>query len=871
MVKQNFKGFKKALTLGLICIMTMSIFISNSVINSSAHNAYFLSVTIDENNFKYMPTIVFEENDWVANNHRETDIGDFTSSTVESNGSVKRFVVPEITYDGSNKMSETDIKTAYENIIKFGDGDKGLAFTFPGLHSRGFAVERRHANGTDEEMAFFVSDYLVGGLNDTISWMVGKAGGYKNFTSQEMKLFSASLANRADEVVSRGAGSKTVKLGSSTFTIKKATDVKKAQPVEGRTQLGDYVSIVAPDGEEKYALAKVNKGYQQRNDISDEYKAGLLKYKDPQYLNWQYIVLQANYSADVNNITFSSVNDIVKPGTLEVAISQFFSAVLGGLRNFLGLYPMDDVLLNGGTRDAGYYYGVMPNGWMNSANLLNFICQIIAWLIMGFAFVRMLYKRQLSTMNIGERVSLMEGIKDIFITCFLLAGFGLVFHTMLRLNYALVDIFEASSEFSTSIGTANNISAGIFASIIINFAFFFINAYFNVAYVLRGFTVAMLYALAPLAIVTISFGGKYKSIFSNFSKELIANVFLQTFHAMCVAFFTSITSTNQLRTFELLTVLMAFIPLTNFVRQNILGLPGGIVDQASGIVSMGAGLGMGAMGIGGKLSSKAKSGSGGGGGNSSSNIGTGINPNISRNINSNAPTSNSSLGSMRDSVAGTPQMSNSNLKGKDGLTSKGLSDGKNPISTSGTSKHVGSAGGTGLRGIASAGGNLAKGIASAGASIGFGAIGDKRRMEQFAGMGADGIGGVKSSMQSAFSTPELEDGGIKDLYSDHEGMTMVMDDNKGQFNNSDFNGSDYESNFKEMSECFLGEGVYGNDGEKSQYRDEALRYYKSQGIQGVGRKNNGNTVIAFSKEMANRRNFSLKDVANVAMFDTEKV
>ena len=848
------KGLKKALTLTMLGIMTIGTVLGSTSINASAHNAYYLSVTIDEGNFRYVPTVVYEENDWVANSHREKDAGDFTSKTVaDKTSAVNSFTVPTIDYT----KDEAEIKKKYDEIIQPGDGDKGLAFTFPGLHSRGFAVGKRHANANDEEMVYFMSEFLVGSLNDSLSWMANKAGGYKKFTSQTMRNFSADLANKAESVL-RGGGTQSVTLGSQTFSISKGTNQDIAKPVEGKTTINDYVVLKSSDGEEKYALARVNKGYQKRDDIPAEYKQGLKDYKDPEYLNWQYIVLQGNNLADVKNITFSSVNEIVKPGAFELAIGNMFSSLLGGLRNLLGLYPMEDVMLNGGSRNVGYYYGVMPKSWMNTASLLNFICQIIAWLVMGFAFVRMLFKRQLATMNIGERMSLMEGIKDIFLTGFLLAGFAIIFHTMIRVNYSLVEVFKSSSYFSSYIGTTQSMSTGVLASIVINFAFFFINAYFNFVYVLRAFTVTMLYGLAPLAIVTISFGGKYKSVFSNFMKELVANIFLQTFHAMCVALFTSVTATSQMRTFELITILIAFIPLTNLIRQGILGLPGGITDQASGLLSMGRSVATGTVGglIGGNIAKRGGGGSGAGQG------GIGINPNISRNLSSG---NTSKVGQMRDSLAGTPQVSNASLR-------SGMTDGNGgTVNTAGVSKHVAGTNTGAMRNIAKGFGQIGGSIASAGATIGFGAVGDKRGMEQFSSIGGSAIQGAKNSFASAVSSPELTGAGAKDLYQNHENSTMVMNDTRGRFNSPEFEGSDYETNFNEMRDCFLGTGLYSDNGAKSQFRTDALKYYKSQGIQGLKENERGNTVIGFSNKMYDKKNFTLKDVANITPFNQNMI
>ena len=858
MFKRKLEGFKKALTLGLLGLITASTVIGETNITSSAHNAYFLSITIDESTFKYVPTVIYEENSFIANNHRESELGNFTEKTVDKSGRVQDFLIPKITYEGSNKMEDADIEKEYKKVIEDGDGDKGLAFSFPGLHSRGFVVDRRHANAIDEERANFIAENLVGGLNDALSFIINKSGGKDKYSASELKNFSVDLAQKS--YLTLKGSSQNIKLGNATFNITKANS-SQVTPLKGTT-MDDYITI-STNGDSISVLGKTNKGYQDRSDISNDYKENLKKYKDPNELNWKFIVLQGNYNADVKKITFSSINEIVKPSAFSLAVGEFFAGLLNGLRNLLGLYPLEDVMLNGGARNGLYYYGLMPKGWMNSASLLHVICQILAWSILGFSLVRMLHKRQLSTMNIGERVSLMEGFKDLVLTAFLLGMFVIIFNFMVRLNYSLVNIFAKSSAFSSYIGTTTSMSTGVFASIVINFAFFIISAYFNFTYVLRAFTVAILFGVAPLAIVSISFGGRFKQIFSNFSKELVANIFLQTFHAMCVAFFTSVTSSNQMRTFELLVVLFAFIPITNFIRQAILGLPGGITDQASGLANMGRAVIGGTVGglVGGSLSKKGGSGSGSLG---TSVANSPVNANISRALQNKAPIKS---GNSISKKFGGEIVDNEELFG-------GMNNDINEVNTANASRLVATnKSNSALKGALKGVGQVGMGVASMGTAFGFGAIGDKRSMESSVKSGKDFFQGAVGSVSNILAE-DFKSSGIKSLYNGGEHMTAIYNtDEFGNFKDSALNQTDYARNTKEMYEAFTGTGAYDIDGEKADYRDKAVNHYKSYGIEGVGlygKGNNKNLAIKFNKDMAQKKNFSFRDVSNITPYDPSK-
>lgn len=873
--KAKEKAFK-AFSLGLMSLLSCGLLMSNSTITASAHNAYFLSVTIDEGSFRYVPTVIYEENSWVSGNHRESDLGNFTEKTVNDDGTVNDFQVPSIDYS----QEDDSIEKSYSDLVTDGDGDKAMAFTFPGLHGRNFKVERKHATSVDEDRANYMAEHLVGDLNSAIDFCLSSAGQKKSYSIDKCKNFAVELANGASKA--QKGGSANITLGDTTFTLTSAKNT--ITPIDG-AKAEDYILITASNGASMPAICNASKGYRDRKDISEDYKESLNEYKDPENLNWKYIVLQGNYNADVKEITFSSVTEVVKPSAVSLAIGEFFGSMLSGLRNFLGLYSLNDIFLNTGTRDNLYYYGLMPKTWMSSAVLLNIVCLIIAVSILGFAILKLLFKRQTQTMNIGERVSLMEGFKDLLITAFALASFVLVFNMLVRVNYSLVKIFGASSEFANTIGTTQAMSTAVFATIIINFAFFVITIYFNFVYVLRAFTVAVLYGIAPIAIVCISFGSKYKQIFSNYVKELVSNIYLQTFHAMCVAFFTNVTATGQMRTFETFVVLCAFIPLTKFVREAILGLPAGITDEAQGItkMAMGAGLAV-AGGIASNINGKSFGDSKSFGGESRSNIGSPINGKIEESINNRTPVTPKKDGLMSSIKNKTNDAFNTKFgDNSDLISNEELFKDMDDINTANSSQKLSSNNGFDARtgkvntkmtpsksaiGKALAGGvvHSTAGLAKAGLSMGMGMIGDSKGsgiMMGSAGMSfnraLNGFASANAPSYDSFNSSADSHGG-KTYYNSGENQTIVYDtDKEGNFKNPALRESDYGHNFKEMVDAFKGTGDYAEDGDKADYRTQAINYYKSQGIKGVGYmdKDKGIAVVS-DKSVANKRGYDYR-------------
>lgn len=843
MKKIKKRDFFKSLILIFLSFLSFIGLFRASSINTYAHNAYFISITIDEGRLEYIPTVIFDENSFFAGNHRENDVGDFTSKTVNNDGTVKDFTVPKITYFGNNAMSEDDIEKKYKEIIDTGNAN-GLAFSFPGVHSNS-KNEKRHANDKDEEIAYFISERLVASLNDTLAWMMNVSGTKEKMTPEQFKQFSVDLANSVNSVARGTLATNKVTLGSETFTIRKLNNSEKNLIEENdKVTIDDYVYISSSSGQSNIALVKVNKGYQNREDISAEYKKALKEKKDPEYLNWQYIVLQGNYQADVKGVTYSNISEITKPGLFEKGIVALIKGATGGLRLLLGLYPLNEVFFNTGSRSFTYYYGVMPKGWMSSASLLNFVCLILAFTVVGFALVKLIAKKQLSTINVSERVSLLEGFKNIFVAVFSLASFYILFHSLIRLNYYLVNIFKASSAFSQYIGDSAYMNATTLGAALISVAFFSITAYYNIAYVLRAFTIAGLYGIAPLAIVSIAFGGKYKTTFTNYMNILIGNIFMQSIQVIAVSLFTSISATNSLKTFELLTILVAFIPFTNMIRQNIFGLSGGITDQASGILSAGknlvGGVVSGAVGgiVGGKIATKGGSMGGNSGGSSSDG---------SIQSSANTPMNSSKIGKIKDAMNGTPQ-----TKGNDTIESgsRNLGGRKAKIAAE-TGKTLF---------------NLGAGLIDMGAIVGSTATGDfsgaMNASKNLRNSSQSMVNHGKNAVRSAFKNPELKEAGVKELYQGKENSTAIMDDNNGMFNDDELSMTDYNVNFKNMRDAFLGEGDFKSGGSREADRDNLIAFYKSKGINDIKKMNN-KTVVNFSNKLYNNRNFNLKDILNL--------
>lgn len=579
-------------------------------IQAFAHNAYFLGVTVDTGSNRYMGTVAYDDNSMLANNHKEAQIAGFYNSKILDDS----FSLPTV---DPNKMGD-DAKDRYKTAgVEDGNGDKAMIYTFPAVHTRALVGgTETDASSKDMDRAYWVNETLIGSFNDALSFIMSNSGYSSSNSDNNTKKFmdlGVALANA-------GKAGGTVTFNSKTFTVTKGYD----KPANG-LKSDDYVQIKGENTQATPFIYKVPKGYFSGQPLSgnlpEKYAGDNLNGKDVDYLTWKHIVLQGNYNYEVSGTSYAKVTEILKPDKFSQAISDLLNFILGSLRSALGLYSFQELMLNDGVRSSSYYYGIMPNSWYISAQTLHFVSQVIAWALIIGALVKLLIQRNFASINTSMRVSLMEGIQNIVLTGFLLTLIIPLFQILASLNMKLVAVFAHASLYSSLFGTTSGTSSGLIGGIILNIMYFLIMCYFNFVYIIRGITVALLYGTAPLFVCSIAFGGKYKQLFGNFVKELVTNIYLQTFHAICLAFFASVSVGGSARGIESIVLIYAFIPLTQFFRTNLMGLSGDMGDKLAGNAlstgaSMATGFFMGSsMGNKqGKASAGASSGAGSGAG-----------------------------------------------------------------------------------------------------------------------------------------------------------------------------------------------------------------------------------------------------------------
>lgn len=527
-------------------------------IRTYAHNAYFFQVLIDENTMLYMGNVVKDKNPWnkPESNHIEAKLWDYPGGRLTTN---------------------------YDSFDESSNGKSSMPFTFPPkAQERKLGLEVLNSvTSKDIDRAFEIMNTLVPNLNDILI-IINDGEKYESVEE---------LIDVSEKVIINESG--------GTYN---GWNVKY---IEG----GD--KVVVSKGDEEYEfIARMKKGYLSP-ELEDGSKSRVYNpefdYSDSEYddyISIGMIAMQGNYAYEIKGHLAENAGEYTKPGTLEVKLAELLTDFTNGVRSLLGLQSIDELVYNKKTRSTDRYYGgIMPVEWMKKATTFHMIFQGITWVIISVAILKLLFTKNLSTINPAMRVSLMEGIKNLIMTGFLLISVFLVINTLINVNEKLVSIFSTTApDYSGFTGVSNDYKT--LSGAFLQLYYLFITIYLNFVYIIRALTIAILIASAPLFIVSIAFGQKSKALFESWIRELIANIFLQSIQAFVLSMLLNIQI--GARGIELAVVSFALIPITKWFKSLIIGNNGGITEQIGGNVLSTATSAAGSF-IGATIGSKAKS------------------------------------------------------------------------------------------------------------------------------------------------------------------------------------------------------------------------------------------------------------------------
>lgn len=334
---------------------------------------------------------------------------------------------------------------------------------------------------------------------------------------------------------------------------------------------------------------KVKKGYvecyngQTMEDGTVNYLNPTGLENDTEYITWEHLFVEAGILY-AQGITYANQADIYAISELENSLVSTLRDLLNGMRSLLQLYSMEDCIFNNGIRgSSAFVLGVYPNSWTSNLATVYLIFALIALSMVGISLITLITKKQYSTISASARMSLIDGIKDLFVALMFIAFAWAICKLLFLVNYKFVNIWK----YFVGSKTLAQIGGGYttLAAIIYQFVYFVINIYTNVLYILRQLFVPVLIVISPLTIILYSFGQKGKAITSFWLKELLGNIFIQSCHAFAYGFI--LVCSNGLRGIESIVVCASIIPFSIFLK-DLFGIGGDkILKQASSMANTG--------------------------------------------------------------------------------------------------------------------------------------------------------------------------------------------------------------------------------------------------------------------------------------------
>lgn len=838
---------KKIVLMMMLLIFSISM-IAQTIQTVYAHSVYYLAVTVDVSSYMYTGHVLQDDEGFWSREaaHLEYEVGEFDDINIGNRN------VDAIS-NGSIDLSKVTNKGVREY----------LAFSLPSKEDG-----NNHVSDKEIDLIYLAQDYVVQGLNDAVLFM------NKGDNPSSMSELNEITVNLLKYTTVQSSGGKVTHDGIE-YNI--SFDTPSGFKIKSGFKKEDYVTITrATDNEFIVVPFQLDK-----DESFSDVKAT--------YFHWGGFALHAWQAASEDKSIFTqNVGTLSKPGKIVEVLIDVIGDITNGLRSLLGLYSLNDLIFNEGSRGSNaFIHGIAPKSWIDSALTYHLIFQGFAMSLLLFSIVKTLLQRNLATVNTNIRVSLIEGFQNIIVAAIGLALIIPLMNSLMYLNFVIAGFFgttvpEYNALFDTTAYT--NLLGGV----IMQLVYFGIGLYYNFIYIIRSITITILIAIVPLFIVAFAFGGQWKSYFWAWFKEFIANVFMQSFHAMMLSLFFTFSLTS--RGIESVVVLMAIIPLSNFFRKIIFGGAGDATsDIGMSSLGMATALGTTAMNQAGKLLPSKSTNSNG------ANV-----SNSNANNQSNATTSNSKA-STNAAKLKTATSSDTNLGNK---TQTGELDASRTVSPSNSQyqgmeqtvspaalqarmnkaneergkfskgmSHVKNAGKVGKQGaqIASDVARVASGVA--GAAVGYGtglALGteDFKMMMGAQKMNDASIKNINDGAVGAKNAVTESDSRIANVFKKKEDAVKVE-----QYSNGDTAVNESLDSYKQtakgqaVGDAFMDKDnnlvMFYNDKKlngsqqqffsnvKQAYKDnntEEIEAYRKMGIQSIGTSNNGQTAVTYNQE-----------------------
>lgn len=610
-----YKKYSKKMLCFFWILMIFILFSSKNVYadDFDSHDSYFLVPQIDEDKMKFTFNVMFDSNNYGKSTEQKSNInwGKILNANTTSPSSTGLGVSLSSDENGNITSNSITIESGFN-----GDSKMGM-LSFPAKKPIS-SMWGGTATAYDQQRAFDIGEKLTNSLNSMLR-AIDSIDGKKDIVNTAM-LYNGVNEIRPDSngsddyVIKEVSGICTIYYGLKLDAI--YNNVPLGNPKTGELYAyittGDNTELDSSAGKFTWAMLK---GYlrpdgtiptktQEFDDgtgmgtISKEvstgesYIDGLSKTKlkggstpdDAVWItmfNLADIAVTSRYVPQVQTISefwsnASNPTSVESNGSnnfITNIITELFRTVILGVKTLLGLDSIYDLVYNGGVRGASSYEsGMMNNSWWSVMLKYHMIFQIIAWMCIGLAVAKILVDLNLSTINPRTRVFMMEVLQKLFVVGFLLILCIPIIKLLATLNNDIVAVFQTQAQDDADMFTTGSTLASIFAYL----SYFGILCVINCTYIMRSIMIAILAASAPLFIVSMIFS-KGQGLFTNWFKEISANIFLQSIHAFALAFLFEVLDNGKM--IEILVVYFSLLPIVEIFRGLIFGQSGGFASS----------------------------------------------------------------------------------------------------------------------------------------------------------------------------------------------------------------------------------------------------------------------------------------------------
>ena len=533
-------------------------------ITAFAYSQVTTQVTIDDANWTIVAGVVEESVGGIAEENVLKEVkrigADNLKTLAENNGSTRV---------GASLLEDLNVADLEQEGFEGDSADDNLVLSFPGKPRKGL-LWKSSSNEYDKSRANTVKDILLYDLNAAYDFVYNgeKPDGIETYKSNMIALLNA--------VDSKG----TV----NGCSVSAATSSDVPSVADKTMDVSDYVVISNGNQEEIFAY-RIPKGYVGSGRTYDESLGlNLSSSEDATYITWgeyAYEAFATYVLGEKYGLTTSTVYT-GEPGALESMLVYVIESLVNALSSILGLWSMDELILNSGVRGGpGYVGGIFPGSWETMIWTVFFVMEILALIILSFAILAGIYKKAMSTVNPLVRASFMEQVKNICVSILVIILLPIIFRLMISTSATLTEIFTSMLGENTAKEQFASLSrsSGSLGGCIMQLVYLCSLIYFNFFYYLRSLLVAIVIAISPLLVMANAIGDSWRNITTEMFKAVLTAIFIQPIHALCLTMILLLPVDG--RGFQSIVAIYALIPLTNMIRDIVFKGAGGTMNMAA--------------------------------------------------------------------------------------------------------------------------------------------------------------------------------------------------------------------------------------------------------------------------------------------------